>query len=178
MYSGWDHLTVGFPHSDIHGSKPALGSPWLFAECHVLHRLSVPRHPRNALLTLDRAQSGTSPSCYAKTSANVFYGICHADRQTTIRMTYPDQEKPIHNDKEPTPLTGSAFDFSTARKYPLSMMIASRQGRVASTAPPGNGGASRDRTDDLKLAKLALSQLSYGPVLVTIPKRNGGPGRI
>ena len=32
---------------------------------------------------------------------------------------------------------------------------------------PGNlrkvGGASRDRTDDLKLAKLALSQLSYGP---------------
>jgi hypothetical protein len=27
------------------------------------------------------------------------------------------------------------------------------------------GGASRDRTDDLKLAKLALSQLSYGPVV-------------
>ena len=26
-----------------------------------------------------------------------------------------------------------------------------------------DGGASRDRTDDLKLAKLALSQLSYGP---------------
>jgi hypothetical protein len=25
------------------------------------------------------------------------------------------------------------------------------------------GGARRDRTDDLKLAKLALSQLSYGP---------------
>ena len=28
----------------------------------------------------------------------------------------------------------------------------------------GNGGARRDRTDDLKLAKLPLSQLSYGPV--------------
>ena len=27
-----------------------------------------------------------------------------------------------------------------------------------------DGGAGRDRTDDLKLAKLALSQLSYGPV--------------
>ena len=26
-----------------------------------------------------------------------------------------------------------------------------------------DGGANRDRTDDLKLAKLALSQLSYGP---------------
>ena len=27
-----------------------------------------------------------------------------------------------------------------------------------------DGGASRNRTDDLKLAKLALSQLSYGPI--------------
>ncbi len=35
-------------------------------------------------------------------------------------------------------------------------------------APPAltreDGGASRDRTGDLKLAKLALSQLSYGPM--------------
>ena len=29
------------------------------------------------------------------------------------------------------------------------------------------GGADRDRTDDLKLAKLALSQLSYGPDLIS-----------
>ena len=28
-----------------------------------------------------------------------------------------------------------------------------------------SGGARRDRTDDLKLAKLPLSQLSYGPIL-------------
>ena len=31
--------------------------------------------------------------------------------------------------------------------------------------PGKNGGARRDRTDDLKLAKLPLSQLSYGPNL-------------
>ena len=30
------------------------------------------------------------------------------------------------------------------------------------------GGASRDRTGDLKLAKLALSQLSYGPGLARL----------
>jgi hypothetical protein len=35
-----------------------------------------------------------------------------------------------------------------------------------------NGGANRDRTDDLKLAKLALSQLSYGPVVVHRLKRS------
>ena len=41
-----------FPHSDIHGSKPACGSPWLFAACHVLHRRLVPGHPPYALLRL------------------------------------------------------------------------------------------------------------------------------
>ena len=43
----------GLPHSEIHGSKPARGSPWLIATCCVLHRLSVPRHPPDALQTLD-----------------------------------------------------------------------------------------------------------------------------
>jgi hypothetical protein len=38
----------------------------------------------------------------------------------------------------------------------------------------GIGGADRDRTDDLKLAKLPLSQLSYGP----IPSWMVGPGRL
>ena len=28
----------------------------------------------------------------------------------------------------------------------------------------GNGGGRRDRTDDIQLAKLALSQLSYAPI--------------
>jgi len=36
---------------------------------------------------------------------------------------------------------------------------------TATSQPPRfDGGASRDRTDDIQLAKLALSQLSYGPV--------------
>ena len=45
---------AGFPHSDIHGSQPACGSPWLFAACHVLHRLPAPRHPPCALTALDQ----------------------------------------------------------------------------------------------------------------------------
>ena len=51
-----------------------------------------------------------------------------------------------------------------------------RKRRNAKDSPPhedhqtffysrNNGGAGRDRTDDLKLAKLPLSQLSYGPFL-------------
>src|ERR1700761_5176948 len=53
MDSCQDSLAGGLPHSETHGSTPARGSPWLFAACHVLHRLLVPRHPPNALLILD-----------------------------------------------------------------------------------------------------------------------------
>ena len=43
----------GLPHSEIPGSKFAHNSPKLIAACHVLHRLHTPRHPPNALLTLE-----------------------------------------------------------------------------------------------------------------------------
>jgi hypothetical protein len=48
------------PHSDIPGSTSARPSPELFAACHVLHRLSVPRHPPDALLA--RACPRPAPS--------------------------------------------------------------------------------------------------------------------
>ena len=53
MDSGRDLPKEGFPHSDICGSTIARISPQLFAACHVLHRLLAPRHPPNALVSLD-----------------------------------------------------------------------------------------------------------------------------
>ena len=53
------HLTLrdsssrGFPHSDIRGSKLMCSSPRLFAACHVLHRLLMPRHSPYALVRLN-----------------------------------------------------------------------------------------------------------------------------
>ena len=50
-----------------------------------------------------------------------------------------------------------------------------RQPSLASRAKAG--GADRDRTDDLMLAKHALSQLSYGPLSGSIKLgSSGGPG--
>src|SRR6201987_2366789 len=43
---------IGFPHSEIPGSKLACSSPGLIAACHVLHRLLAPRHPPYALSSL------------------------------------------------------------------------------------------------------------------------------
>ena len=54
----WIHHTVpevrsgGFPHSDICGSMDICSSPQLFAAYHVFLRLSVPRHPPCALISL------------------------------------------------------------------------------------------------------------------------------
>jgi hypothetical protein len=46
------------------------------------------------------------------------------------------------------------------------------------TETPAPGGAGRDRTDDLKLAKLALSQLSYGPAGANVQSKVDAPAPI
>ena len=48
---------VGFPHSEIPGSKVVRTSPGLIAAYHVFHRLCAPRHPLETLVTLDSSIS-------------------------------------------------------------------------------------------------------------------------
>ncbi len=43
-----------FSHSEIPGSKLVCSSPRLIAACHVLHRLSAPRHPPCTLNNLTK----------------------------------------------------------------------------------------------------------------------------
>ena len=44
--------SIGFPHSEIPGSKCVCHSPGLIAAYRVLHRLTMPRHPSYALMRL------------------------------------------------------------------------------------------------------------------------------
>ena len=53
QYTLRDSSSRGFPHSDICGSKLICSSPQLFAACHVLLRLLMPRHSPYALLSLN-----------------------------------------------------------------------------------------------------------------------------
>ena len=72
---------------------------------------------------------------------------------------------PLHDDKEPKTIHGRQGRGNTAS---ITEELSPELHRDA----PGDrrqrkaGGADRDRTGDLKLAKLALSQLSYGPVCI------------
>ena len=109
---------------------------------------------------------------------------------------------------------GQARDDIAPRRVSATMLEIARRARLSSRptlgaisssrcqktrAPPSarrehmnfrtshpTGGARRDRTDDLLLAKQALSQLSYGPAarnacqsrVAARAQRGGGPGKI
>jgi hypothetical protein len=62
----------GLPHSEIPGSKLVRSSPRLIAAYHVLHRLSAPRHPPNALLALDRSRRRCLPTPKPDRSRRMF----------------------------------------------------------------------------------------------------------
>ena len=53
-----------FPHSDISGSQLICSSPKLFAACHVLRRLPMPRHSPYALLSLNYSFS-SALNCFS-----------------------------------------------------------------------------------------------------------------
>jgi hypothetical protein len=59
------------------------------------------------------------------------------------------------------------FTMSDITRAPAKADSA-RIGSVANEMSAPSGGARRDRTDDLLLAKQALSQLSYGPAPVSV----------
>ena len=56
FFNGVGPSTDGFPHSEICGSFPFVESPQLFADIHVLLRLSEPRHPPCALFSFISVQ--------------------------------------------------------------------------------------------------------------------------
>jgi hypothetical protein len=207
MYSSQDDLAAGFPHSEIRGSKAARASPRLIATCYVLHRLSVPRHPPNALNSLDPKQLILQPAASAHSalhnldlltdhksfitppSRRTSKTTCRNEVQkppTRIFLRRPKSKNPrkttcgqsmhpINNVKQqsnrPKPIGNSNTQILSRNPSPI------RSHQV--------GGAERDRTDDLLLAKQALSQLSYSPNRCNGPKfwrlsrrAFGGPGKI
>ncbi len=76
----------GFPHSEILGSQLVRSSPRLIAAYHVLHRLSAPRHPPNALLSLDHSHD----RCPSDPATRVTRPTC------TIRKTLLQHARTAH----------------------------------------------------------------------------------
>ena len=115
-------------------------SPKLIAASHALHRLPAPRHSPCALSSL--------------TSVAATINACHVH---------------IGHDS-----TGYPYAIVKDRNIlnPTSMgRIRRGQSLIEHVAiDRGESGADRDRTDDLRLAKPALSQLSYSPPRPAAPQ--------
>jgi hypothetical protein len=192
MNSAQDTLAGGLPHSEIPGSPIARIFPGLFAACHVLHRLSVPRHPPDALVSRlitaspspamphHRRAQGQAPTaaqvCSRRTrrsrmktllsdkprAMHCRHKACpprsHHNSLLTLQSTAPRSPAAVSRQSSPnvahTPACGAAR--CTARRRPP-------HGLPAAPLGGAGGGGERSRTDDLLLAKQALSQLSYTP---------------
>ena len=217
MNSAQDTLAGGLPHSEIPGSPIARISPGLFAACHVLHRLSVPRHPPDALVSRliiappspamhttaahrakpprakpPRAKLRAFPAQSGERRSRMKTLLSDISREQAL-LAPPQQAKLGFANRAgqtllPGPvrlghITTLSSPFNQPRRNPAAVSQSSPSlGRAraptadsaaAPVVPLGAalpvGGGERIRTDDLLLAKQALSQLSYTPDQKTDP---------
>ena len=155
-------LRGGLPHSEIPGSKPARGSPRLNAACHVLHRLSTPRHPPNALRSL---------ACHPAPAARpaVLVGTTRTREPDTgcqsIPMPNAHGRRRLHPKvQEPSCRTrprSLARLFTMSSNDPASRPAPRHLSRNGSRPDPGlaaedHGGPGPIRTADLTLIRGAL----------------------
>ena len=151
--SGGQGMTpAGFPHSEICGSQAICASPQLIAAYHVLHRLLTPRHPPCALSSLTEH---FRCSMARLTRQPVF--SCQRSSLSKSEESDVDIHE-IYGSEERSPLRRVLPPSRTAN---LSYRGVAALRRTYSGITPG--GDSRDRTGNLRLAKPALSQLSYIP---------------
>ena len=141
---------AGFPHSDISGSACACHSPKLFAACHVLHRLSAPRHPPSTLNNL-------TIKCL-ELMRSACLGLA---RLSLSRMsTSPAARPPSYSCYFLYSLILLSMISSVAKTCAALLSENTAEPRLRSVP---TGGADRDRTDDLLNANQALSQAELQP---------------
>ena len=145
----------GFPHSDIPGSKGALASPGLIAECHVLHRLLLPRHPPNALLALDPIQKTEDRPLSARRAAA---------RQPPVRRS-----RSVLLDLERHVTAAQARRLACGTHHALIFTMSNRPAKVL-TNMVGVGGLE---PPTLRLSGVRSNHLSYTPP--ASPERGRGP---
>ena len=93
----------------------------------------------------------------------------------TIRHDRSSDRSPLHDVRKHVLQASQAHN--TNRLTSGRAFVEAR--RAKASLPNPTGGARRDRTDDLLLAKQALSQLSYGPSPGSVISNGlGGPGKI
>ena len=158
-------MRAGFPHSEIFGSKLACQLPEAYRRLQRPSSPVVAKASTTCTYSLDpitvstaSLEHGTPPQ--VSLCAWWDYRRLSGNPNTSNAISYPDESDRLRQSDSPcffrifkeqpnkTKCTEKGFPFSL---------------HSADVVPPDPGGANRDRTGDLLLAKQALSQLSYGP---------------
>ena len=137
---------VGFPIRTSTDQSLVSSSPWLIAATHVLRRLLEPRHPPHALSSLVTLNSGL-PS---RSSSGARFEV---EIQILRRF----------GSREDLAVRCSSYPSYSVVRELCAPCRRHRPARPGREVPAESGGADRNRTDDIQLAKLALYQLSYSP---------------
>ena len=171
-----EYCSIGFPHSEIHGSRTAFVFPWLIVDRYVLRRLPMPRHSPCALISLTFVRI-MCPLVLVNFSTRLYCSVTHFKKINWIFVTL---SRCFH-------FTFTCIQFSrymvglrgleppTSRlsgvrsnhlSYKPMFLIHSRESlkRIGIRFSQTCGGDKRDRTADPLLAKQVLSQLSYTPI--------------
>ena len=152
---------MGFPIRKSPDQSLLSSSPRHIAASHVLHRLLAPRHSPFALTCLTKTVVTRARRLSAKSTVRV-----GSTRLLLSVLQKNERERP--------------FSCGNTKQEPIQLSkTISPSSRPAGRSKPTDlnlGGADRDRTDDLRLAKPALSQLSYSPA-VRVGGRQSRPAR-
>ena len=148
---------------------------FIASQCQGIHQMLLSR----LMLSLPMSIRGIRPRQIGRTDIRSKKDLYVLDLPAAERSSSCVPRQPQHGRML---LRGAASAFGPCKQIPSFTMSISKTHAFASgetghtrsqrpnagtTTLQWNGGARRDRTDDLKLAKLPLSQLSYGPVSTT-----------
>ena len=140
---------AGFPHSDIPGSQPACGFPGLIAACYVLHRRSTPRHPPCTLSSLTKLGRPLEPN------------FLDSRRILSLLTRFSCQRSCLSPPWRRPDLWDPRYRRNPCEAPRIPDILLAMPPALHQPSKPG--GADRTRTDDFRLARAALSQLSYSP---------------
>jgi hypothetical protein len=126
-----------------------------------------------------RQPSARKTTCFSRSTSTQQHKAVHQEQ--TIQGTYPDHPVPAGRISLFTMSNNTQGHTLHRAARKTCLFLGSCRSRHQTPAlqsrltpnPCTPGGARRDRTDDLMLAKHALSQLSYGPAN---PKKGRAPG--
>ena len=134
-------MRAGFPHSEIRGSKLVRSSPRLIAAYHVLHRLSTPRHPPNALKALDHSHYQCPPRHQTRRSLNE-----ERPDYFCSRFAQGNPPRPPDTANRPrstrhfhaSPIAGQIFLFTMSNKPTTGEPVEFHKSRTLSKSPALN----------------------------------------